>query len=85
MTKDEMVGWLHRLNGPEFEKAPGDGEGQGSLVCCSPWGRKESDAPERLNNSNKGPPCCSAATLTHNAGPFLFPPISLRDKVIRTK
>ena len=37
MTKDEMVGWHHWLNGPEFEQVPGDGEGQGSLVCCSPW------------------------------------------------
>ena len=43
MTEDEMVGWHHRLNGHEFEEAPGDGEGQGSLVCCSPWGRKDSD------------------------------------------
>ena len=40
-TEDEMVGWHHRLNGHEFEQAPGDGEGQGSLACCSPWGRKE--------------------------------------------
>ena len=37
MTEDEMVGWHHRLNGHEFEQAPGDGEGQGNLVCCSPW------------------------------------------------
>ena len=36
---DEMVGWHHQLNGREFERAPGDGDGQGSLVCCSPWGR----------------------------------------------
>ena len=42
MTKDEMVGW-HRLNGHEFEKVPGDGEGQGNLACCSPWSHKESD------------------------------------------
>ena len=35
MTEDEMVGWHHRLNGHEFEQAPGDGEGQGSLACCS--------------------------------------------------
>ena len=46
MTEDEMVGWHHRLNGHEFEQAPGDGEGQGSLACSSPWGRKESDATE---------------------------------------
>ena len=40
MTKDETVGWHHWLNGHEFEQAPGDSEGQGSLVCCSPWGHK---------------------------------------------
>ena len=43
VTEDEMVGWHHRLNRHEFEQAPGDTEGQGSLVCCSPWGCKESD------------------------------------------
>ena len=42
-TEDEMVGWHHRLNGHEFEQTLGDGEGQGSLTRCSPWGRKESD------------------------------------------
>ena len=40
MTEDEMVGWHHQINGHEFEQAPGDGEEQGSLVCCSPWGRR---------------------------------------------
>ena len=49
MTKDEMVGWHHRLNGHEFEQAPGVCDGQGSLACCSPWGCKESDMSERLN------------------------------------
>ena len=44
--RDEMVGWHHRLDGHEFEKAPGDGYGQGSLVCYSPWGCKESDTTE---------------------------------------
>ena len=48
-----MVGWHHRLNGHEFEQTPGDSEGQGSLACCSPWGRKESDTPERLNNKGR--------------------------------
>ena len=43
-TEDEMVGWYCRLNGHKFEQTPGDSEGQGSLACCSPWGRKESDA-----------------------------------------
>ena len=41
MTEDEMVGWHHRLNEHEFEQALGDGKGQGSLACCSPWGHKE--------------------------------------------
>ena len=49
---DEMIGWHHGLNGHEFEQAPGDGEGKGSLVCCSPWGLKELDMTERLNNNN---------------------------------
>ena len=48
----EMVGWNHQLNGHEFEQARGDSEGQGSLGCCSPWGCKESDTTERLNNNN---------------------------------
>ena len=39
-TEDEMVGWRHRLNGREFEQGPEDSEGQGSLTCCSPWGRR---------------------------------------------
>ena len=50
-TEDEMVGWHHWLNGHEFEQAPGDGEGQGSLVCCSPWDCKELDTAEWLNNN----------------------------------
>ena len=45
-TEDEMVGWHHRLNGHEFEQAPRVGDGQGNLVCCSPWGRKELDTTE---------------------------------------
>ena len=49
-TEGEMVGWHHQLNGHEFEQAPGDGEEQGSLVCCSPWGRKKSDTTEQLSN-----------------------------------
>ena len=42
-TEDEMAGWHHQLNGLEFEQALGDGEGQGSLACCSPWGHTESE------------------------------------------
>ena len=49
MTEDEMVGWHHQLDGHEFEQAPGVGDGQGSLACCSPSGHKESDMTERLN------------------------------------
>ena len=49
--EDEMVGWRHRLNGHEFVQTLGDGEGQGSLTCCSPWGHKESDVTEQLNNN----------------------------------
>ena len=52
-TEDEMVRWHHPLNGHEFEQAPGVGDGQGSLVCCSPWGHKESDTTERLNWTEK--------------------------------
>ena len=44
-----MVGWHHQLNGQEFEQAPGVGNGQGSLACCRPWGRKESDMTEGLS------------------------------------
>ena len=48
-TEDEMVGWLHQLSGHEFEQAPAVGDGQGSLVCCSPWGRKQLDTTEWPN------------------------------------
>ena len=51
VTEDEMVGWHHQLNGCEFEQTPGDGEEQGSMVSCSPWGHKESDTNEQLNNN----------------------------------
>ena len=49
MTEDEIVGWRHPFDGHEFEHAPGVGDGQGSLVCCSPWGHKELDRTEQLN------------------------------------
>ena len=49
MTEDEMVGWHHRLDGHEFEKALQVGDGQGGLGYCSPWDGKESDRTERLN------------------------------------
>ena len=47
--EDEVVGWHHQLNGHEFEQAPGVSDGQGSLACCSPWGRKELNMTERPN------------------------------------
>ena len=53
MTEDEMVGWHHQFNGHKLGQTPGDGEGQGGLACCSPWGRRRSDTSGRLNN-NKG-------------------------------
>ena len=49
-----MVGCHHRLDGHQFEQAPGDGDGQGSLGHCNPWGLKESDMTERPNNNTKG-------------------------------
>ena len=52
MTEGGMVVWDHRLSGHEFEQTLGDSKGRGSLACCSPWGRKESDTTERLNSNN---------------------------------
>ena len=54
-TKDEMVGWHHRLDGHEFQQALGDGKGQGSLACCSPWCHKELDKTEQLLSYIKRP------------------------------
>ena len=51
MTESKMAGWHDRFNGLEFEQALGNGEGKGSLAYCSPWGHKESDTTERLNNN----------------------------------
>ena len=53
-AEDEMVGWYYRLSGHEFEQTLGDSERQGSLACCSPWGCKELDTTERLNNKRIG-------------------------------
>ena len=53
MTEDEMVGWYSQLNGHEFEQAPGVGDGQGNLVCCSPWAAK---SQTQLSNSTKTKP-----------------------------
>ena len=86
MTGDEMVGWHHQFNGHEFEQILGDGEGQGSLVFCSPWGLKESDTAEQLSNNKrwKAALClvvmlsyreCGSEMLRGLSGSFL-PPIS---------
>ena len=54
MTEDKMVGWYHRLYRHEFEQALRVSDGQGSLACCSPWGHKELDMTELLNNNKTG-------------------------------
>ena len=64
----EMAGWNHRLNGHEFEQTPGDGEGQGSLTWCGPWGRKESDMTERLKTTTT---TTIFLQFTHNPRGFL--------------
>ena len=71
-SADEMVGWHPQLNGHEFEEALGNGDGQGSLMCYSPWGHKESDMTKRLNN--KEWPCKKRSGCKH----------SLRDDHVRT-
>ena len=73
-TEDEMVGWHHWLGGHEFERAPGVGEGQGSLACCSPCGCKESDMTERLNwteGSNMLGSQCTPSLPSVGRGPGL--------------
>ena len=62
---DEVVGWHHQLNGCEFEQTLGDGEGQVSLVCCRPWGQKESDMTEQLNNNRS-----NVSLVTNNFAVF---------------
>ena len=72
-TEDGVVGWHYQLSGHEFEQVPGDGEGQGSLVCCSPWGFKESDTTEQLNTATHLHTCvCSVA----QSCPILFDSMS---------
>ena len=66
MTEDEMVGWHHQLNGHELEQALGVGKGQGSLACYSPWGRKELDMTEWLNNNSSKVVWQEEFSLTEN-------------------
>ena len=68
-----MVGWHHQFNGHEFEQAPGDGEGQGSLECCSPWGCKQQDTAEQLNNNKV---ISSANIFSHPVGCLFVPSIA---------
>ena len=63
-----MVGWHHRLNGHEFEQTSGDSEGQGSLAFCSPWGHKESDTTEQLNNKS----CAWVTSVRKTKSPVLM-------------
>ena len=58
-----MVEWYHRLNGHEFEQTLGDGDGQGTLACCSPWGHKELDMTEQVNNNNNDQPLDTRADM----------------------
>ena len=53
MSEDERAGWHHRCNEHELRQTLGDGEGQGGLVCCSPWSHKQSDMTRGLNSNNK--------------------------------
>ena len=68
-TEDEVAGWHHQLDGREFEQALGVGDGQGGLVCCGPWGHKESDSTERLNNDNTH--LCSAFFTVQLSHPYM--------------
>ena len=70
-TEGEMVGWHHRLNAHEFEQALGVGDGQGSLACCSSWGRKESDTTERLSLSLSPRACSNSCPLSRWCHPTI--------------
>ena len=82
MTEDETAGWYHQLGGHEFEQAPGDG-GEGSLACCSPWGHKELDTTEWLNNTIKYKSNDTVGKQTHviNITDTLLPTIYWPDLV----
>ena len=68
-----MVGWHHRLNGHEFEQAPGGGDEQGSLACCSPWDRRELDTTEQLNCIELSSHCAEPGDRMALQGGGLFP------------
>ena len=71
-TEDEVVGWHHKLERHKSEQTSGDGEGQGSLACCSPWGHKESDTTEQLNWTELRADCI----FSHGPNKFSHPPCS---------
>ena len=75
---DDITQWTHthshQLNGHEFEQTPGDREGQGSLVCCSPWGCKQPDMTERLNNNKTA--SCKAIPTEELHGPQVCVPLT---------
>ena len=84
-TEDKMVGWHHWLNGHGFEQTQGDSEGQGGLACCSPWGHKESDTTDRLNNMPKSS-CWHHLLLLASSNSLCLPhnrPTNSRDKGLK--
>ena len=83
MMEVEMVGWHHQLNGHEFEQAPGVGDGQGSLVCCSPWGRKELDTTEWLNWLTEAPLSIGFFSQEYWSGLTFSPPGDLPNPEIK--
>ena len=76
MTEDEMVGWHHWLGGHEFEQAPGVGDGQGSLVCCSPWGHKELNKTDQLTQQQLNH-CCNHVEYFYHPRKFPFANLQL--------
>ena len=71
-SEDKLVGWHHWLDGHEFEQALGVVDGQGSLACCSPWGRKESDTTEQLNWTEEMGRLRNALYVVKNRGSMNF-------------
>ena len=75
-----MVGWNHWLNGQEFEQTLGDGDGQGSLVCYSPWGHKESDMTEQMNKIQNPADDCQTGRLSEDSTENSFHPRGMKDE-----
>ena len=83
MTEDEMVGWYHWLDGHEFEQALGVGDGQQSLVCCSPWSHKELDTPEQLNWTETNLPICFRRSSEKETGNIILNIMAQKEKRIQ--